>query len=79
MTKKKIYNINSVNPLYLVIHAVKRYVEVIVGYNDRSLVITSIDDYEIINENKAECVANKNIVIPSADEDKNVLSKLNEL
>ena len=79
MTKKKIYNINSVNPLYLVIHAVERYVEVIVGYNDRSLVITSIDDYEIINENKVDSVANKNIVIPSADEDKNVLSKLNEL
>ena len=79
MTKKKIYNINSVNPLYLVIRAEEGYVEAMVGYNDRNLVITSIDDYEIINENKVDSVANKNIVIPSSDENKKVLSKLNKL
>ena len=79
MTKKKIYNINTVNPLHLLIHAVEGYVEVRVGYNDRNLVITSIDDYEIINESKVDSVTNKNIVIPSSDENKKVLSKLNEL
>ena len=72
MTKKKIYNINSVNPLYLVIHAVEGYAGATVGYNYRNLVITSIDDYEIINENKADSVASKNIVIPSSDENKKV-------
>ena len=71
MTKKKIDNINSVNPLYLVIRAEEDYVEAVVGYNDRNLVITSIDNYEIINENK--------VVIPSSDENKKALSKLNEL
>ena len=79
VTKKKIYNINSVNPLSLVIRAVEGYVEAIGGYNYKNLVITSIDDYEIINENKADSVASKNIVIPSSDENKKVLSKLNEL
>ena len=43
-----------------------------------NLVITSIDDYEIINENKADSVASKNIAIPSSNENKKVLSKLNE-
>ena len=62
--KKEIYNINSVNPLYLVIRAVEGYVEAIVGYNYRNLVITSIDDYEIINKNIADSVVSKNIVIP---------------
>ena len=71
MTKKKIDNINSVNPLYLVIRAEEDYVKAVVGYNDRNLVITSIDNYEIINENK--------VVIPSSDENKKALSKLNEL
>ena len=56
-TKKKIDNINSLNPLYLVIR-----VGAVVGYNDRNLVITSIDDYEIINENK--------VIISSSDENK---------
>ena len=79
VTKKKIYNINSVNPLCLVIRAVEGYVEAMVGYNDKNLVITSIDDYEIINENKVDSVASKRIVIPSSDENKKVLSKLNEL
>ena len=79
MTKKEIYSNNSANPLYLVIRAVEGYVEAIVGYNYRNLVITSIDDYEIINENKADSVASKNIVIPLSDENKKVLSKLNEL
>ena len=59
MTKKKIYNINSVNPLHLVIRAVEGYVEAMVGQNSRNLVITSIDDYEIINENKIDSVAIK--------------------
>ena len=76
MTKKKNYNINSVNPLYLVIRAVEGYVEAMVGYNDINLVI---DYYEIINENKVGSVASKNSVIPSSDENKKVLSKLNEL
>ena len=49
VTKKEIYNINSVNPLYLVICAVEGYLEAMVGYNYKNLVITSIDDYEIIN------------------------------
>ena len=31
VTKKEIYNINSVNPLYLVIRAVEGYVEAMVG------------------------------------------------
>ena len=79
VTKKKMYNINSVNPLYLVIRAVEGYVEAIVGQDSRNLVITSVDDYEIINENKADSVASKNIVIPSSDKNKKVLSKLNEL
>ena len=65
--------------MYLVIHAVEGYVEAMVGYNDRNLVITSVDDYEIINENKVDSVASKNIVITSSDENKKVLSKLNEL
>ena len=64
VTKKKIYNINSVNPFYLVIRAVEGYVEAMVGYNDRNIVITSIDDYQIINENKVDSVAGKNIFIP---------------
>ena len=68
VTKKKIYNINSVNALYLIIRVVEGYVEAMVGYNYRNLVITSIDAYGIINENKADSVANKNIVIPSSDE-----------
>ena len=59
MTKKKIYNINSVNPLHLVIRVVEGYVEAMVGQNSRNLVITSIDDYEIINENKIDSVAIK--------------------
>ena len=71
MTKKKLYNINSVNLLYLVVRAVEGYVEAMGDYNDRNIAITSIDDYEIINENK--------VVIPSSDENKKVLSKLNEL
>ena len=79
VTKKKIYNINSVNPLYLVIRALEGYVETMVGYNDGNLVVTSIDDYEIINKNKVDSVASKNIAIPSSDENKKVLSKLNEL
>ena len=79
VTKKKIYNINTVNPLYSLIHAVEGYVEAMVGYNDRNLVITSTDDYEIINENKVDSVTDKNIVIPSSDENKKWLSKLNEL
>ena len=79
VTKKKIYNINSVNPLYLVIRALEGYVETMVGYNDGNLVVTSIDDYEIINKNKVDSVASKNIAIPSSNENKKVLSKLNEL
>ena len=88
MTKKEICNINSVNPLYLVIPTVEGYVETIVGQDSRNLVITSIDHYEIINENKVDSVASKNIVIhsrdkdiviPSSDKNKKVLSKLNEL
>ena len=79
MTKKKTYNINSVNPLYLVIRAAEGYVEAMVGHNDRNLVITSMDDYEIIDENKVDTVASKNIVIPSSDENKKALNKLNEL
>ena len=79
VTRKEIYNINSVNPLYLVIHAVEGYVEAMVGQDSRNLVITSIDDYEIINENKIDSVASKNIVIPSSDKNKKVLNKLNEL
>ena len=35
-----------------------------VGYNDNNIVITSIDDYEIINENKVDSAAGKNIFIP---------------
>ena len=79
VTKKEIYNINSVDPLHLVIRAVEGYVEAMVGQDSRNLVITSIEDYEIINENKIDSVASKNIVIPSSDENKKVLSKLNEL
>ena len=79
VTKKEIYNNNSVNPLYLVIRVVEGYVEAMVGYNYRNLVITSIDDYEIINENKADSVASKSIVIPSSDENEKVLSKSTEL
>ena len=41
VTKKKIYNINTVNPLHSLIHAVEGYVEAMVGYNDRNIVITS--------------------------------------
>ena len=59
MTKKKIYYINSVNPLHLVIRAVEGYVEAMVGQNSRNLVISSMDDYEIINENKIDSVAIK--------------------
>ena len=62
--------------MYLVIRGVEGYVEAMVGYNDINLVI---DDYKIINENKVDSVASKNIVIPSSDENKKVLSKLNEL
>ena len=79
VTRKDIYNINSVNPLYLIIRAVEGYVEEMVGQDSRNLVITSIDDYEIINENKIDSVASKNIVIPSSDKNKKVLNKLNEL
>ena len=79
VTRKEIYNINSVNPLYLIIRAVEGYVEAMVGQDSRNLVITSIDDYEIINENKIDSVASKNIVIPSSDKNKKVLNKLNEL
>ena len=35
-----------------------------VGQDSRNLVITSIDDYEIISENKIDSVTSKNIVIP---------------
>ena len=65
--------------MYLVIRALEGYVETMVGYNDGNLVVTSIDDYEIINKNKVDSVASKNIAIPSSDENKKVLSKLNEL
>ena len=50
-----------------------------VGQDSRNLVITSIDDYETINQNKIDSVPSKNIVIPSSDKNKKVLSKLNEL
>ena len=70
VSKKKIYNIDS---------AVKGYVEAMVGQDSRNLVITSIDDYEIINESKIDSVATKNIAIPSSGKNKKVLNKLNEL
>ena len=65
--------------MHLVIRAVEGYVEAMAAQDSRNLVITSIDDYEVINENKIDSVASKNIFIPSSDKNKKVLNKLNEL
>ena len=58
--------------MHLVIRAVEGYVEAMAAQDSRNLVITSIDDYEVINENKIDSVASKNIFIPSSDKKKSV-------
>ena len=81
VTKKDIYNINSVNPLYLVIPSSEGYVAGIVNTDDRNLIISSIDnndDYDII-ANPIDSVNGRNIVINLSNENKKVLGKLNEL
>ena len=82
VTKKNIYNINSVNPLYLVIPSIEGYVEKINNSDDRNLIISSIDnndDYENIIASPIDSVIDRNIVISSVDKNKEVLNKLNEL
>ena len=81
ITKKKMYNINSVNPLYLVIPSVEGYVEQINDSDNRNLIITSIDndDYENITATPIDSVTDKSVVISSVDKNKKVLNKLNEL
>ena len=74
VTKKDGYNINSVNPLYLVIPSVEEYVENIVNTGDRNLIITAVNnnyDYGIIAE-PIESIISKNIVISSNVENKKV-------
>ena len=80
VTKKRIYNFNSINPLYLVIQTVEGYVEKMVGHNGRNLVITTVnDDYEDISLTPIDSVFSKNIAIPSVDKNKKVLNKLNQV
>ena len=82
VTKEDAYNINSVNPLYLVIPYLERCVEGIVDTDDRNLIITAVnnnDDYDIIAELMIDGVISKNTVISLGYENKKVLSKLNEL
>ena len=72
VTKKDIYNINSVNPLYLVIPSVEGYVEGIINCDNRSLIITSIDnngDYVNI-ASPIDSVVSRNVVISSVDKNK---------
>ena len=80
VTKTRIYNINSVNPLYLVIQIVEGYVERLVGHDGRNLFITTAnDDYEDISLTPIDSVFSKNIAIPSVDKNKKVLNKLNQV
>ena len=72
VNKKDIYNINSVNPLYLVIPSVEGYVEGIIICDNRSLIITSIDnngDYVNI-ASPIDSVVSRNVVISSVDKNK---------
>ena len=48
ITKKAIYSINSVNPLYLVVRSLKRYVEEIENSADRYLVLSPVSSNKII-------------------------------
>ena len=56
ITKKAIYNINSVNPLYLIIRGIDGYVEEIDGSDDRYLNNYDSDDryfnISLVNNNK---------------------------
>ena len=82
VTRKNTYNINSVNPLYLVILSVEGYVERISNSDDRSLIISSIDnndDYENIIASPIDSIVDRNIAIGSVDKNKELLNTLNEL
>ena len=51
ITRKSVYNINSVNPLYLVIKSMEGYVEKIDGSDNRYLNISLVDsNKEVINK-----------------------------
>ena len=52
-----------------------------VGYNDRNLVITAMDNNDdyVVSDTLIDSVVSKNIVILSTDENKKVLRKLNKL
>ena len=51
VTKKAIYSINSVNPLYLIVKSIDGYVEEIDGSDDRYLVIDAADsNIDVINK-----------------------------
>ena len=81
VTKKDLYNINSVNPLYLVIPSVESYIEKINNSDNRNFIISSIDNNDDGNiiASPIDSVINKNFVISSVDKNKAVLNKLNEL
>ena len=82
VTKKDIYNINSVNPLDLVIPSVEGYVEKINNSDNTNLIITLIDNnYDDGNviASPIGSIIDRNIVISSIDKISEVLNKLNKL
>ena len=82
VTKKDKYDINNVNPLYLIIPFVEGYVERTDNSDNRTLIITLFDnndDFEHINATPIDSVAKRNVVISSVDKNEEVLKKLDQL